>query len=507
MAGRFFQAATPYTLSGGSYNFLRFTFHAGGWTLSPLYSYMDIIREAINYDTRKTPWLLAAAGLLAAVLLLALCLLVYHLRPTESYHKAIAFKRLEPIIKIAVVFPFSVLIALNISQGIGQHVFVWFVMVLVFSAWVISTAMDFLYRMDIRESLRPRISTGVVLVMLAAMTVIYRFDVFQVDTYLPKENKIESMSVYINSMNGLYSYPYNSVYYQGDSEIKAYLKNAKYEEFDSIYDLAAMGVEAQKENDGFPKLKDGEDLLCFYVKYHLKSGRDVYRYYEVKQDDAALKLMGNIYDSWEYKQQTLPVEFIDAEKITEISLNDIFSANRQVTTSETAMQNIFKTYKSEWESLGFQESLDQQVVGFLNIDCISVQQGSGFENGTASLDITQTLSLPLYEGFRGTRKLLEEAGCHVYTKEDVDKMEKIVVVSSDNNGNTEEFTFSDKEDRMEILAKSVFDQYSNPAKDIYPDYSKSLRIYWKDGAGETKEGVYLSNDLPSCVKKVLKTEN
>ena len=308
-------------------------------------------------------------------------------------------------------------------------------------------------------------------------------------------------------MNGLYSYPYNSVYYQGDSEIKAYLKNAKYEEFDSIYDLAAMGVEAQKENDGFPKLKDGEDLLCFYVKYHLKSGRDVYRYYEVKQDDAALKLMGNIYDSWEYKQQTLPVEFIDAEKITEISLNDIFSANRQVTTSETAMQNIFKTYKSEWESLGFQESLDQQVVGFLNIDCISVQQGSGFENGTASLDITQTLSLPLYEGFRGTRKLLEEAGCHVYTKEDVDKMEKIVVVSSDNNGNTEEFTFSDKEDRMEILAKYVFDQYSNPAKDIYPDYSKSLRIYWKEGAGETKEGVYLSNDLPSCVKKVLKTEN
>lgn len=169
------------------------------------------------------------------------------------------------------------------------------------------------------------------------------------------------------------------------------------------------------------------------------------------------------------------------------------------------MQNIFKTYKSEWESLEFQESLEQQVVGFLNFDCISVQQGSRFENGTASLDITQTLSLPLYEGFQNTRKLLEEAGCRVYTKEDVNKIDKIVVVSSDNNGNTEEFTFSDKEDRMEILEKSVFDQYSNPAKNLYPDYSKSLRIYWKDG--EIKEGIYLSNDLPSCVMKVLKTED
>ena len=103
------------------------------------------------------------------------------------------------------------------------------------------------------------------------------------------------------------------------------------------------------------------------------------------------------------------------------------------------------------------------------------------------------------------RDRLEEAGCRVYTKEDVNKIDKIVVVSSDNNGNTEEFTFSDKEDRMEILEKSVFDQYSNPAKNLYPDYSKSLRIYWKDG--EIKEGIYLSNDLPSCVMKVLKTED
>ena len=169
--------------------------------------------------------------------------------------------------------------------------------------------------------------------MLAVITVIYRFDVLGMDTYLPKENKIEYMSVYIEKINGLYSYPYNSVYYQGSSRMKSYLDNTKFEDFESIYDLAKMGVEVQEKDGGFPKVQDGESVLYYCVKYHLKSGRDVYRYYEIKQDEQAVSLMGKIYDSWEYKEQTLPVEFIDEDKITEISLKDIYSSNRQVTTS------------------------------------------------------------------------------------------------------------------------------------------------------------------------------
>ena len=87
------------------------------------------------------------------------------------------------------------------------------------------------------------------------------------------------------------------------------------------------------------------------------------------------------------------------------------------------------------------------------------------------------------------------------------KIEKIVLVSADNYGKEEEYTFSDRKDIKEILENSLFDQYSNPALDNYPDYTKGVRIYWKDGQGETKEGIFLSNNPPYCVKKVLKTED
>ena len=510
MSERFFQTVVPTMLYGGSFSFMRISFHGGGWTFSPLYAYYMAALEAVKavrVTERKTPWVWCGIGAVLALVILLLCILVYRLRPSESHNKAIAFKKLEPVIKIAVVFPFSILFAIGVSSGIGTHVFIWFVMILVFSAWVLSTAMDFLYRMDIKESLRPRLSTGVVLGMLAVITVIYRFDVLGMDTYLPKENKIEYMSVYIEKINGLYSYPYNSVYYRGSSQMKSYLDNTKFEDFESIYDLAKMGVEVQEKDGGFPKVQDGESVLYYCVKYHLKSGRDVYRYYEIKQDEQAVSLMGKIYDSWEYKEQTLPVEFIDEDKITEISLKDIYSSNRQVTTSAEMMKNIFKTYKSEWESLSFEDSTKQQVVGFLYVESLTGEINEKYEYGTMVYDDTQTQTLPLYEGFVNTRKLLEEAGCTVYTAKDLDKIEKIVLVSADNYGKEEEYTFSDRKDIKEILENSLFDQYSNPALDNYPDYTKGVRIYWKDGQGETKEGIFLSNNPPSCVKKVLKTED
>lgn len=507
MAERFFQTVVPSMLQGGSVSIFRLSFHTGGWTFSPLYAYYRSISDAVGISDRNIPWLYMGIGAASAIVVLALCILVFRLRPSESYHKAIAFKKLEPFIKTAVVFPFSVLFALGISSGIGKHVFGWFVVILVFTAWVLSTAMDFLYRMDIRESLRPRISTGVVLGMLAVTTIIYRFDVLKADTYLPKEDKIESMSVYIEKMNGLYSYPYDSAYNRGSSQMKAYLDNTKFEKFQDIYSLAKMGVEVQKDNDGFLKLKDEESVLYYCVRYHLKSGRDVYRYYEIKQDDAAVSLMGKIYDSWEYKEQTLPVEFIDEEKITEISLKDIHTTNKQVTTSEEMMRKIFKTYKNEWESLSFEESTSQQVVGFLYVDSLTGDKNLKDSDSSVDYGSVQTQSLPLYEGFVNTRKLLEEAGCPVYTAEDVDKIEKVVLTSADEVGNEEDFTFTEPKDIKEILENSMFDQYSNPATDSYPNYSKSVRIYWKDDTGESKDRVYLGKDLPSCVKKVLKTED
>ena len=120
------------------------------------------------------------------------------------------------------------------------------------------------------------------------------------------------------------------------------------------------------------------------------------------------------------------------------------------------MKNIFKTYKSEWESLSFEDSTKQQVVGFLYVESLTGETNEKYEYGTVVYDDTQTQTLPLYEGFVNTRKLLEEAGCTVYTAKDLDKIEKIVLVSADNYGKRRKYTFSDRKDIKRNSGKFSF---------------------------------------------------
>ena len=97
-----------------------------------------------------------------AVVLLAADICIYKIRPSESYHKAIAFQKLQPLIKVCCIIPIALVTALLFSSGM-THSFVWLVIAVLIVSLVLSVAFEFLYTMDLRKSLRPRVSSGMVL--------------------------------------------------------------------------------------------------------------------------------------------------------------------------------------------------------------------------------------------------------------------------------------------------------------------------------------------------------
>ena len=64
-------------------------------------------------------------------------------------------------------------------------------------------------------------------------------DITGVDRYLPREDQIASMSVYFNSINGQFGYPEGN----DTSDMSAFLRENKMEDFQDIYALAQKGVE------------------------------------------------------------------------------------------------------------------------------------------------------------------------------------------------------------------------------------------------------------------------
>lgn len=519
---RFFRTTIFGEVNGGRYlSFGRISFHVNGsfLTLNPLIQLLKTISGISENGNLYLNVKSVAGTFLAVVILGIICVIVYRIRPSESHNKAIAFPVLEPLVKVAVVLPISVLIGIAVSSGMAAHNLAWFIAAALFAAAVLSTAMEFLYTMDLRSCMKPKVSSGVTFGGLALILVVFHFDVFGMDTYLPEENKIESMSLYVNELNSLYAYPSNSVYNTGNSAI-AYLDNTGYTDFDEIYFMAREGVEYQGTHeqdyqeeaqlDWAEETTEADDMavtaekvpatLNYYVKYVLKSGREVYRFYSLPQTEELLSCVKDIYNSWEFKEKTLPVEFLETEDVSGMLIQDIYSSERRVELKEEDKNDFYNIYKMEWESLTFDEMQTNSVVAFITFSQRMEMEREGY------LYDTYVMTTPIYENFEKSIQLLEKAGFHIYTKEDADKIENIKVTMTQEESQ-KEYTFTEEKDIRELLENAQFERYSNYLGNVRKNYNLGLRIQWKDDTRMYGGGLYLTTgELPECLANAMKTD-
>lgn len=483
-------------------------FGAGEWTygLSPVLAYLRMTNGFSQGNFFLWPLLY---GAVYGILIFLICLLVYGRRPSESFQKAIAFKMLEPVIKVCIVVPGSVAVALFFSGRMYGHNFLWMCLGCLASALVLLGILDFLFTLDIRKCLKPGIASGVSLALLAGLLLCYRLDLLGVDSYFPKKSKIETMSVYLNSICGNLSYPENAGVYQ----IAVSLDKNRIENFDDIYELAGQAVASQKDNEsvfshGQAVARNdqimttessglGEDtMVSIYIGYHLKSGRDVYRKYDVPESQELVENIGRIYDDWEYRKTILPTSYVEWDKIQAVYTDDFLQAGKKLEVNKEKLENIFKTYKGELESLTFAQSQEQAVIGYLTMEEQIKDQIGG--------DYSYRYQLPVYESFDKTRALLEEAGNPMPKTIPVEEILDIQIgdyTELDENGEYKTMTIEDDGEIENILQHPTF-MIGRYGVGSELDYDHTITIRWKNRDKES-QSVYLwkEQDLGQLLDK------
>lgn len=434
-----------------------------------------------------------------SVLFLVICMFVYKIRPTEAYHKSIAFKKLQPIIKVVVVIPVSACVGILSSEIVGQN-FIWYVGGLLVTAVLLSFAMEFLYCLDIRECIRPKISTGLILGMLVIMAVALKLDLIGFDTYLPKESRVKNMSIYINGLNGCYDYPEGAGEMYGTT---SFLQNTRIEEFDAIYQLAKKAVAIQKEDKGtaVSEMTDSEELY-FSVRYEMKNGKEVYRGYCIPKDEENLKLIADIYDNWEFKRQVLPVEYVKEEKISSLDIADLQSSHTSELSKET-IKKLFKTCKNEWESATYEQLSNDKVLGFLRFYLDYDRENGDYDTGS------RCVSVPVYSSFQQTRKLLEQNGCKMMTFEDYDKVERIEISQyDDKTGDLGGILNVTDENQIREILEALYITDNSEIFDISTiNYQIEVQIDWKSEVFNNTDGFcscyFRTDEVPEFVTKAL----
>lgn len=193
-------------------------------------------------------------------------LTLYRARKTEAAGNALAFRKVEGVVKVLLMIPTAILAAIIAYAGFYSPV--WELFFIVFFGALGCMIIEFIYRGDIRQVLSHK---SHILVTVAVSSIVFfacRYDVTGFNTYLPAYDEVEAMAVHNYEMFGIRDQGYTQ---------RGLLDSLEVEHFDPIYEMAQSGAGGERMADW------DSDSVNIRVKYRLKNGKSVYRRYWVSR--------------------------------------------------------------------------------------------------------------------------------------------------------------------------------------------------------------------------------
>lgn len=255
-------------------------------------------------------WTLLAYTLVAAALV-ALAYFFYRLRHSETAGDAIVFPWLRPI----------VLYVISVAGGMGLGMLLWMLLgyygsngnavILFFCEVFTGLLVYFAVQMLLQKSFkvfgrRGWLGAAVLAVLLLAVTLCVRFDLFGVERYVPKADKVRSV----------YSYAYGVI--DGSRVTDP-------EQIEKITAIHQAIVEQGKSDSPLvDRVMNGADPNAVYlginINYSMKSGADVNRYYDVvvQRGTPLYDALNNLYQDEAYRQESIANAYACVDETTDM---------------------------------------------------------------------------------------------------------------------------------------------------------------------------------------------
>lgn len=376
LKGIFFQ--TYYSASRYFTNGILQVFSGGRY--SPVMGYMNF-----GKPEKDGKLLLLMLGIVVGISVL--CYVLYRKRPSEAAEHAIAYRRMEAVIKLFIAVPAGIGIATFVHEAVSWNVW-WLIVPGCLSVLLLCCVIEFIYHSDLKLLVKKWQSTCVAVLMALLIFGVFKLDIFHYDVYVPKEKDVEEMAIGMMELEQYFQYP--SSYY-GGAESNVMFPAVTEETRAIMYDMAKNGVarlDYQRED---------EDVE-FVVRYTLKNGKKVYRSYYLDREEA-LNYVCRLCENNTMREKIIPIENVIDEDILDISMETLSNYEiKEVTFEETQKRGMMEVYRSEIEKMSFREMNDGNLVGFLHIETADAEYGS------------DTTVLPVYQNMKGTIGILKDAG-------------------------------------------------------------------------------------------------
>ncbi len=221
--------------------------------------------------TEGNPVFPVIMNLVMVVLMWVAGLVLYLRRPSELAEQGMKIKPVQVVFKAVVV----------ILAGMCGWIF--FDLLTGALAWMMFGAlltgilsygiMDIIFHMDFKAFFAHKVQMSLTVLAALCIGFVFKFDLIGFDSYVPKEDRIESMGIYINALG------INSI------TVEDRITDMEYTDQEVIH--AFLEKVASREDGQYPL--DGYSARA-YVRVTEKGGRTYYRQYRVWEEDEALTI-------------------------------------------------------------------------------------------------------------------------------------------------------------------------------------------------------------------------
>ena len=383
-------------------------------TISPI----SLFGEHLLFDENIIdPWkLYLYTFLLLAVLIAASYVLCRHY-PAESAENALSFQKTAPFIKVMVSIPCALAICYVVEMFMGDAGKYWFYFTGILSVILICFVIEFIYHHDLKMILKNRMSTLVSVILTVIIICIFDFDLVGYDTYIPEEDKLESISFADSTLEDYFMYSP----YLGEEQGLI-----------SSTDIAALLPVAE---NGVKNIKNPEaDVLYDHVqiRYNLKNGKSKYRTYMVDS-----KVMADVVSDLsldpEFRKDFFPIFKIKSDQIDDISVTDIYYQETDMNLNPNQIIELVDAYKKDLLAVDLDVLIEQTPVGHFNIYSNKPWNSSEvIDRYKYRHDRNSSMEfLYIYDSFTNSIGLLQEFGYPVRTRIDASDVQYISYTSGE----------------------------------------------------------------------------
>ncbi|MBR6452070.1 MAG: hypothetical protein IKS87_05140 [Lachnospiraceae bacterium] len=254
--------------------------------------------------------------LLEALLIGVAALFLYKMRPSEAAGRTVWSKIAKPLIRIPLVIFAALCGGLFVSFLLMNLPAGWYFGVFLICGILTHAALDLIFEQDVKGMYRHPVQLVISLLAAAFIAVIFLYDLFGYDRYLPAEVKVETVSVKLENLESEMGHLVPGE--DGTWEYGMYddiLQELRLEEKEPVLNLAREGIESlspvrsaieRRRHENYDNSYQYEpEKLMYVVCYHLKNGKDVYRRYnapiELTNRDAAAVYENPAYHDYIYQ--------------------------------------------------------------------------------------------------------------------------------------------------------------------------------------------------------------